>query len=1006
MQGTLTGRSWIAKLIFIFTLAVSSQSFGQSQTAGEIIGTVTDAARAIVPGAQVFTLGPQGGRTTVADEDGNYRLQFLPPGLYTVTVSAPGLQAVTMEGVNVRLATRSRADVELQPLAEVVETIVVNAQAPTVDTTQTSVNTNLTSDILGKVPTGRSIGAVLDLAPGVVDGGGTGAGNPSISGASGLENSYIVDGVNITNTGYGSIGSYSITYGSLGSGVNFDFIDTVQVKSAGFGAEYGQALGGVVNVITKRGTNELKGSVFSYYKAPSLEADRRPVFLENGNTNLTRVESFDLGFEVGGPVVKDKLFFFAAANPQRTAIGRKIADADPDGDGEINFPLVDLGEQVTVRNRETYAGKLTWNMASNHRLELSLFGDPGRSEFGAQSGGDLLRQNTTSFSQLDFGGHNSILRYEGILSDWMSLEGYIARATNVFAESFPSKNDQMLVVDFTTTPLAITGGTGYYEKNQVGQNTQYQLKATNYFNLAGRHELKYGGAFEDVRFSNEHDRTGPSVTVTDPATGVTQDTTTGVVVYKLLADDGTTNVYRLVRGDLTDAAADTKTEYVSMFLQDQWSPVDTVTLSLGVRAEQQRMVGSGEGAQSYTFKLKDNIAPRVGAAWDFTGRGRGKFYGHYGRFYEKIPNDLAVRSLSYQVGLSRADFLDEELTQQIPEDQVPVGGSTVHYQVLGSEPTQIAPDTKSQYQDEWVLGAEYEVIRNWNMGMRWIHRELGRVLEDYQTGTAEGIATGSEDFGTYVIGNPGTSLNSTCPEAHPECWVDPVRQYDALELTVEKRLSDSWQLLGSYRMSRLFGNYEGLFRNDNGQSDPNITSLFDFPNNTTLTDEEKQTILNQCAEAGIEPEDCVFPVEMIDQGKPGVLPTDRTHVLQVAGSYTSPRGLTFGAVARYQSGTPLSRYYVHPIYENSGEVPVGKRGADGRSPAIFTGDIHMDYTFKMPNNLSAVAMIDVFNVYNNQEAVVLSENVEQALGSLNPDYGKILAYHSPRQVRLGLKIQF
>lgn len=967
-----------AATVGALALLVAFAAFAQSRTTGEIFGVVTDESGAPVAGASIIAIGPQGARTATTNDDGEYRIEFLPTGDYSVTASAEGQQSVTVQGVSVRLDNRSRADVELQPMAEVAETITVTAEAPTVDTAKTSTSTEITSDMLGKVPTGRSVGSVLDLAAGVTDGGATGAGNPSISGASGLENTYIVDGVNITNTGYGSIGSYSIRYGSLGTGVNFDFVDTVQVKSGGFEAEYGQALGGIVNVITKRGSNELKGSVFGYYRPHWLESDRREVSLQDGNTNITRTEGWDVGFEVGGPVVKDKLFFFVAADPQQDRIGRKVNDQDPNGDGTIDFPLG--GEYVTVQNRQAYAGKLSWNIMPNHRLELSVFGDPGRSQQGPQSGSDLLAQQATRFSELQYGGNNQVLRYEGIATDWLTVEAQISRATNTFSQGFPAKNDQRSVFDTTVSPSLRSGGVGFYEQEQTSENTQYHLKFTNYFQGAGAHELKYGLAYEDVTFTNRKDYTGAPLTVIDPDTGEERTTTTGVTITRLFADDGTTVVDRATRGDFSPPAK-TTTDYFSVFLQDKWNPIQTVTVSAGLRLEEQRLNGT---AQSYVFKMSDNVAPRVGAAWDFTGRGRGKVYGHYGRFYEKIPNDIAVRLFSPEEGISQIDFIDAngdgELTpdEQIPNGDVPINGSTEHYLVVGGGKQAVAPGTKSQFQDEWVLGAEYEAIPKWNVGLRWIHRELGRVLEDYTTTTVEGFLDGSEEFSGYTVGNPDSSL--PCPPAFPNCWRDPIRQYDAMELTVEKRFSDNWQMLGSYRLSRLYGNYEGLFRNDNGQSDPNITSLFDFPNNTPA---------------------------MEGQGKPGLLNTDRTHIVQIAGSYSAPTGFGLGAVARFQSGTPITKLNNHPLYQNQGEVPVeGGRGAQGRNPDTFTVDLHADYQFDLPRGLEGLAIIDVLNVLDSQEPTSVNEFAELSPGVPNPDYLAVTSYQRPRQVRLGFKVLF
>ena len=184
------------------------------------------------------------------------------------------------------------------------------------DTTSTTIGANLDSATLSRLPVGRRFSDTLYLAPGVSTGGNVGVANPSIEGSSGLENQYVVDGVNITNGGYGALGSYSIVFGSLGNGTPFDFMQEVQVKTGGYEAEFGQATGGVINVVTKSGSNALKGSAFGYARPHSLESDYDTVQSVEGTVNTVASRLSDVGATVGGPVLRDRLFFFGAIDPQ------------------------------------------------------------------------------------------------------------------------------------------------------------------------------------------------------------------------------------------------------------------------------------------------------------------------------------------------------------------------------------------------------------------------------------------------------------------------------------------------------------------------------------------------------------------------------------------------------------------------------------------------------------------------------------------------------------------
>ena len=210
-------KRWRAALRLVLATAVMVVFGGiaaaQTSTSGDIAGVVRDPSGAPVSGATVVANGPQGARATTTDANGSYLIEFLNPGSYDITATAQGFQPVTQRAVSVRLGARASVNLAVAPMAETEETITITAAAPTVDVGTTSTSTNIGSDIIGTIPTSRTFAGLVALAPGVVSGGDLGYGNPSISGSSALENSYIVNGVNITNQGYGSSGSYSIVYG-------------------------------------------------------------------------------------------------------------------------------------------------------------------------------------------------------------------------------------------------------------------------------------------------------------------------------------------------------------------------------------------------------------------------------------------------------------------------------------------------------------------------------------------------------------------------------------------------------------------------------------------------------------------------------------------------------------------------------------------------------------------------------------------------------------------------
>ena len=308
--------------LVVSALLCTAVAYGQETTSGTIAGKVTDPTGKPIAGTVIIATSESGPRTATSDEEGNYILPFLRPGTYNVRAEAPsGFNTGLREGVVVGLNQRVTLDFPLTP-GKVEEVTVTSS--PLVDSTSTASGTNIRYDeFANSVPIGRSFTDTYGVASGVVSGRGTGQGNYSISGASGLENAYLIDGVNVTNTGYGGIGAYNIVYGSLGTGVTSEFLDEVQVKTGGFEAEYGQALGGIINTIVKSGTNDFKGSVAWYATPQGTRSDYSLAELQAGAANTVEENVNDFAFQVGGPIVKDKLFYFLAYNPVITTTSRQ-----------------------------------------------------------------------------------------------------------------------------------------------------------------------------------------------------------------------------------------------------------------------------------------------------------------------------------------------------------------------------------------------------------------------------------------------------------------------------------------------------------------------------------------------------------------------------------------------------------------------------------------------------------------------------------------------------------
>lgn len=1000
---------------FVFALLLLLASFGiasaQETTSGSIGGEVTDAQGAPVPGATVTLTSDQGPKTFVTDSQGRFFVPYLAPGIYAIKVELTGFTRVEQKDIQVRLGQRLDLKFALK-IGDIQETVEVIGGAPVVDTSSTTIGGILDSATIAKLPVGRNFTDTLYMLPGVSDSSYAGKSNPSIGGASGLENNFIIDGVNASNAGFGAIGSFSRNYGSLGTGVTSDFIKETQVKTGGYEAEYGQASGGVVNVVTRSGSNDFRGSLFGYIQPPGLEAAYKQLDTQNGTVNTVSRRTADIGASLGGPIIKDKVFFFGTFNPSFERLTRTA----PAG-----FPLESLGALDRDRKSYSYAGKLTWQASQNHRFDASFFGDPATSPNGPQQTTSLVTARKTRFSSLKYGGHSQSLRYDGIItSNWL-VEAFAGHITNKFHES--PEIDEWSVSDRTVTPNAISGGIGFFEKDN-GRNSQFSFKSTNLFNLGGSHQLRYGVGYEDIYYLQGTGRTGPTFTLPDG----TQTTTGGSI--QIRPDPNFGRIYRVTRAQVGPGRETTQV-YTSFFLQDTWRIGERLTLRPGVRVDNQKLKGSeqfpvclsnqgfvgdlsGGGdpvACEYTFGPL--WAPRIGATYDLFGNGKTKLFGSWGRFYVKVPNDLAARSLSADAGVTVADYFDANLTQPVPQGVTALGTAN-HLTYAGLFPATIANGVASTYSDEFVGGFEWEAVPHLNVGVRYSHRKIPVVMEDFAPSQVILYTYGIPPSIEYIIDNITTQTPTVNPadfglpfkQAHFE---DPTHTYQSIELTVNKSFADNWAMIASYRWSQLKGNYEGFFRSDNGQSDPGITSLFDFPTNDPSYTEDGAAL-------GFRG-DIRFQGTTLGSGQ---LPNNRAHQFKL---YTNRAfgSLNVGLAANVGSGRSLTALASNPGYQNAGEIPETLRGqgfetVDGfrkSTDTEFYLDGHLDYTIRFGGQ-RVILLADAFNLFNTQKPLDYDNYTELSFGALNPDFGTAHAgggartpsYHTPFQLRVGARFEW
>jgi outer membrane receptor protein involved in Fe transport len=1042
-----------AALVLCLSLLVTIAG-AQTSTTGSIEGTVADATGAVVPGATVKASSPNliRAQTAISDSQGRYRFSNLPPGKYAVTVeSANGFAKFEQANIDVNLSKTTAVEIKLQAQGTSA-TVEVTAATAEIDLTNNTTGTNVTSEQFSNLPTQRTVQSLYTIAPtvsrsGLRDPSGRDR-DPSVGGSSGPENNYILDGVNTTDPAFG------------GSGANlpFEFVQEVEVKTGAFGAEYGNSTGGIFNVITKSGTNEYHGDAFFYGNPASFVRETKNFSSTGAAPN--GFSDADGGFDLGGPIKKDKLWFFGAFNPQRRK-NQLLSQTSRQ----------DLSNTV---NSRFYAGKVTYGVNQSHTLTFSTFGDFSKQTGFLQTGLPADRTARNGFGSdpnsflgtIEAGGHNYTVRMNSTFSPNFIGEFafglHYGRANTIadpsvaniaqVTDSFAILQADGTVAPLTQTNIAFTGDAnnglllgyvkspnGLLQRNFIRQGfglvgpqdrNRWELSA-KFQNNYQRHTIKYGFSYHRNIYNITSVSTGPAQTFGNPAglsiatpdnlnlTGFRVTNSFGICTTRTNQivcpfDDVTAYASMIAANagyagaitstDITGAEltnnpflvltgvrvrdfkniADTHTNVQSFYLQDEFKLTRNIQINGGLRFDYQQGIGNQGIEYIKLNQTFHNMQPRVGVIWDFTGNGRGKVFANYAKFIEApIPLDLNVRAGSVD---SQTDKNFNVNQYSAPNGSNIVPGirddTTIGAVNLGASPTPIDSGLRPQTVHEATLGFEYELKRNLTVGVRGIYRAQGDVIED-----------GSFDDGdTYFLFNPGRNYAGSteqlaCNNPSIGCFGRARRYYRALEFSATRRFSNNWQLFASYVYSSLIGNYEGLFRNDTGQADPNITSLFDL-------------------------------VSLLDNTY-GRLPNDRPHQLKFDGTYRWPFKLTSSISFRAQSGIPFDALIPHQVYgdDEGFEVPRGTAinplTGSNRTPMSYNMDIGLAYPIAVGEGKEFRLQLDWFNLTNAQRAVRQDTSKLIDSGAIpvvppvpNQNFGEGIIFQYPSAVRLGLKFKF
>jgi len=1028
---------WAAVLALVTGL---SSGPALAQGASAIIGTVIDTqTKKPLEYAVVVATSPslQGEQTALTDASGNYRLNQLSPGVYQLNITAEGYRPLVQKQVEL-LASRT-VRVNLEMLAEAAElqgeTIEVVGKPPIVDVTSSTQSYAVTRDFMNVIPLSRpggvggsaqSFESLALVAPQTaVDFYGV-----SINGSTSPENAYRVDGLSVNDPGYGINGT------PLASA----FIDEVNVITGGYMPEWGRTTAGSIDATTKSGGNEFHGSVYFDYSPGALGGAAKTVSSTNTviSSTLQPYNIGDFGAQVGGYILKNRLWFFAGIQPSfsRYSIDRSINALVPNDPNDPNSPVTSqlipgTTKQYFADERTLqYIAKLTLLVNDNNRISASVSGTPTTSGGGnsypflTQGFGPspILLPVTGSFTSTSGKNTNNamdvIVRYSGaflekqllldVLTGWhnqyvanlpvdgsgaASMQGIAGQPLVVWGRTDPQPHTILEFEPLTAEQAAYcgpggsycpatnytTGGPGFVQETTFNA---YQVKPVLSLLWAGlgHHVSKVGADVVYSTYNHVKAYTGGTAL---------QEDSSGEVFFDARQfarlDSPTQPVL------LNSITAKSSSVLWGVFIQDSWSFMDKVTINLGVRYDAQTLYN---GAGQPGIFLPNQWSPRLGVVWDPTQAGKAKIYGSFARYFESVPLDIADRGLTgepYLIGGHICQPLVNSSGCRDPNTRLVLNPISPNNQWISvaADRTPIDPNLQAQSNDEWLVGAEYELLTNFRLGVVYTHRQFHQVIEDM-----------SRDNGaTYFIGNPGQGIASDFPVAQ--------RIYNAVTITANKSFADNWLIQASYTWSQLVGNIDGLFRPETAQLDPNANSTFDL----------KNLLANQY----------------------GPLSGDTANVIKLYGAKVFPIGapvsITLGAGYTGASGAPINYLGANRAQQyGPGEVYILPRGSGGRLPWLNTFDLHGGVDWRFAQGWTLSFTVDCFNVFNWQQVTAVDNNYTFAgvlpvvngkpadlpdllryddgssrpfaQADINPNFKRATGYQLPRAFRFGAKVTF
>jgi outer membrane receptor protein involved in Fe transport len=947
----------ISALLVAMTVAITGLATAQERF-GTLTGRVTDQQGAAVPGVTVTVTNSQSGevRSYVTDANGQYIAADVNPGRYTVAFELSGFAKIERPDIVVQLGRAFQVDAEMRvgALSETVQ--VVGEATPLVDARSTLIAHNVGAEEFDRLPKGRSFQSIALTAPSVNQG--EVEGGMQVNGASGAENAFTVDGI-VTN---------SLVNGQSRQNTVFEYLQEVQVKTSGISAEYGGALGGVVSAVTKSGGNTFRGETHYYFEGSALSAapikrlvlepqNERTAFFIQDEESPARNQEF--GGSLGGPLMRDRLFFFGSYSPRNESRTNTYHYLDGTRDIERDIWRQQAFGKVTFASRlANVNGSVLWT-PTKATGTLSLYDGTTANAINTTLGSALSQSdrgyevnqiNSSGSADLSLSNASFLSFRGGYFQDRYSDTGIPLTTSYTYGNSTAAVN--------SIIPASLQGPSGLVNtpRSEIAdfdttKRGSFNVDYNHAFTLGGYHTLKGGYGFQRTINDISTGYPGGYVNIFwGSSFTFGGQTGTGTYGYYEVNDRRTTNK----AGNNIHA----------LYVQDQWSVGSHLTLNLGIRTEDEKIPTFRPEylETAFHFGFADKLAPRLGAAYDVWGDGRMKVFGSWGLYYDWTKYSLARGSFGaetwciYYRGLNTLDLGSLSLSN-MPGNDLWVNPGSCRDRRVPSFGSDIDPDIEPMKQASTSAGVEYQLGTNSTLTVHYIHNDLLETIEDI------GFLNEQGDEG-YLIGNPGKRATAVQfpTGATPPGFATPrpTRTYDALELGYNRRFASNWFFSANYTLSRLYGNYAGLASSDEITTPTTGSSGSTTPQQQTGSIARPGGNVNRAWDLDELLWDSRGNVDVL-----GRLATDRPHVVKLYGAYDFAFGTQVGAFFYGASGTPISTYVTST---NGADLFVNGRGDMGRTPALTRTDLLVAHSLRVGGAKDLRLELNVQNLFNQKTA--------------------------------------